>query len=110
VLTREMGELSDLEKDVSRSIAEHELLAQNMNEEFAEVMTFGTQLADKIATFGGSWRFIIFFTSIIFFWIIINSLVMFIRPFDVYPYILLNLCLSCLAAMQAPVIMMSQNR
>ncbi len=106
----EIGELGELEKEVARSIAEHELLAQNLNQEFAEKLTLGTRLADHIASFGGSWKFIIIFSSVIFIWIVINSLVMLIRPFDVYPFILLNLCLSCLAAMQAPVIMMSQNR
>jgi uncharacterized membrane protein len=67
-------------------------------------------MADKIAEFGGSWRFIIFFFSFLFTWIAINALVLNIKPYDPYPFILLNLILSCLAAIQAPIIMMSQNR
>ena len=72
--------------------------------------TLGERVADKIASFGGSWKFIGFFTLFLVVWIIINSLVMFWNPVDPYPFILLNLVLSCLAAIQAPIIMMSQNR
>src|SRR5207248_5663226 len=74
--------------------------------------TFGQRLADKIATFGGSWTFIIIFGAILLIWIALNSFLLLYRtgPFDPYPYILLNLFLSMLAALQAPVIMMSQNR
>src|SRR6185369_7645613 len=68
------------------------------------------RIADKVATFGGSWRFIISFGVFIFIWISVNLIVLISRPFDSYPFILLNLILSCLAALQAPVIMMSQNR
>ena len=70
----------------------------------------GEALADRIATFGGSWKFIIVFGSVLGTWIVINALVLRAKPFDPYPFILLNLILSCLAAIQAPVIMMSQNR
>ncbi|MEX1313730.1 MAG: DUF1003 domain-containing protein [Desulfotignum sp.] len=73
-------------------------------------MTLGEALADRIATFGGSWRFILFFGFVLMFWILINTIALAARPFDPYPFILLNLILSCLAAIQAPVIMMSQNR
>ncbi len=72
--------------------------------------TKGEQLADKIASFGGSWKFIVFFAGFLIIWIAINSMVIFWTPVDPYPYILLNLVLSCLAAIQAPIIMMSQNR
>ena len=72
--------------------------------------TKGEQIADKIASFGGSWKFIGFFAAFLIIWIAINSMVMFWTPVDPYPYILLNLVLSCLAAIQAPIIMMSQNR
>lgn len=72
--------------------------------------TFGERLADKIADFGGSWKFIIIFLSILIVWMAINVLVLFNKGFDPYPFILLNLVLSCIAALQAPVIMMSQNR
>ena len=73
-------------------------------------MTFGQRLSDKIASFGGSWKFIIIFFFILVFWISVNSLILAFKPFDPYPFILLNLILSCLAAIQAPIIMMSQNR
>lgn len=75
-----------------------------------EQFTFGERLADKIAEFGGSWRFIIFFFLVLVGWITLNVLILKARPFDPYPFILLNLILSCLAALQAPIIMMSQNR
>ncbi len=77
--------------------------------EFAQKLTFGEALADKIAEFGGSWKFIIIFMVILGVWIVLNSLLFFLKSFDPYPFILLNLLLSCLAALQAPVIMMSQN-
>jgi uncharacterized membrane protein len=67
-------------------------------------------MADKLADFGGSWRFISIFGGILFLWIVINSVLMIWKPFDPYPFIFLNLILSCLAAIQAPIIMMSQNR
>ena len=75
-----------------------------------EELTFGERISDKVATFGGSWVFIILFGLTLFIWIAINSFTYFFRPFDPYPFILLNLVLSTLAAIQAPIIMMSQNR
>ena len=110
ILTNERGELSDLEAEVARSMTEQELLSQNINDQFVGKLTTGEKIADKVATFGGSWRFIIIFGSFIFVWILINALFLAARPFDPYPFILLNLMLSCLAAIQAPIIMMSQNR
>jgi uncharacterized membrane protein len=80
-----------------------------MDEE-QEERTFGQRMADKLASFGGSWGFIIFFLSFITIWIIINVVFLLSKAFDPYPFILLNLILSCIAALQAPVIMMSQNR
>jgi uncharacterized membrane protein len=74
-----------------------------------ETLTFGDRMADKLAQFAGSWTFIISFSLILLFWIICNTY-MLLHPFDPYPFILLNLVLSCIAALQAPVIMMSQNR
>lgn len=71
---------------------------------------FGERWADKVAEFGGSWTFIIVFTIMMIVWIGLNSWVLFFQPFDPYPYIFLNLVLSCIAALQAPIIMMSQNR
>jgi len=110
VLEIEKGELTSLEEQVVKSLKEQELLSQNINIEFDRRLTFGERLADKIAEFGGSWRFIIFFTSFLLLWISVNTIILMLRPFDPYPFILLNLILSALAAIQAPVIMMSQNR
>ncbi|HXI03160.1 MAG TPA: DUF1003 domain-containing protein, partial [Candidatus Saccharimonadales bacterium] len=86
------------------------LVSRNLNVEEAELLTFGQRIADKVATFGGSWTFIITFGAVLAAWITLNSLILRTEPFDPYPYILLNLVLSMLAALQAPVIMMSQNR
>jgi uncharacterized membrane protein len=110
LLESEKGELTSLEQDVLRSLREHELLASNVDAEFEQKWTFGERLADKIATFGGSWYFLIVFGVFLLLWIAMNSLVLLWRPVDPYPFILLNLVLSCLAAIQAPIIMMSQNR
>ena len=110
VLTTERGELSDLESEVVRSLHEQDLLSENVNDQFASQLSLGERLADRIASFGGSWTFLMSFAGFLAVWIVINSLVILFRPFDPYPYILLNLMLSCLAAIQAPVIMMSQNR
>jgi len=106
----EQGELGKLEKDVVRSLRKNELLSQNLNKEFDSKMTFGEKAADKVAEFGGSWRFIGIFAAVILFWISINVFVLASGAFDPYPFILLNLVLSCLASLQAPIIMMSQNR
>jgi uncharacterized membrane protein len=110
LLESEKGELSKLEKEVLDSLQKQELIAANVDSEFERDWTFGERLADRIASFGGSWSFLIIFALFITFWIIMNSIVLFWRPADPYPFILLNLLLSCLAAIQAPVIMMSQNR
>jgi uncharacterized membrane protein len=110
LMTSEKGELSALDHDVLESLRQQELLASDINVEFEKKLTFGEALADKIAEFGGSWKFMILFGSVLLVWISVNSIVLFLRPFDPYPFILLNLVLSCLAAIQAPVIMMSQNR
>lgn len=91
------------------ALHKNKLISDDVNETIDETLTYGQRLADKIASFGGSWTFIIFFFCILFSWISLN-LYFFRRPFDPFPFILLNLVLSCLAALQAPVIMMSQNR
>ncbi len=85
-------------------------VTRNVNEEVEEQLTFGQRIADKVATFGGSWTFILTFGAIMFVWVVLNTSALFRSHFDPYPYILLNLVLSMLAAMQAPIIMMSQNR
>jgi uncharacterized membrane protein len=110
ILETEKGELSSLEKEVVESLSKHEILSTHIEQEYESTLTFGERLSDKIAVFGGSWRFIIIFGSVLFLWVLINSLALLIKPFDPYPYILLNLVLSCIAAIQAPIIMMSQNR
>lgn len=110
-LINEAGELSQLEKDVLSSIENQDLItAATLSETEKIITTPGQRLADKVASFGGSWKFIILFSVIIFIWISLNILFLSDKGFDPYPFILLNLILSCLAAFQAPVIMMSQNR
>lgn len=110
VLETERGELSNLEEEVLKSIREQDLIAQDLNREFDRQLTFGERLSDQVAEFGGSWKFIIFFGVAMGIWITINSIALMAKPIDPFPYILLNLMLSCLAALQAPIIMMSQNR
>jgi hypothetical protein len=110
ILETGKGELSTLEEQVMKSLKEHELLSKNINIEFDRQLTVGERLSDRIAEFGGSWRFIFSFSFVFLFWIVINSLALIWKPFDPFPFILLNLILSCLAAIQAPVIMMSAIR
>lgn len=106
----EKGELSDLEKEVLKTISRHDILSKHVDQNFESKLTFGQRMSDRIAQFGGSWTFIILFVIIFVLWVAVNSAALLFQPFDPYPYILLNLILSCLAAFQAPIIMMSQNR
>lgn len=110
-LAREVGELNELEKQVLVSVSGHKTISDKIDssEENPDT-TFGQHIADKVATFGGSWTFIISFGVFILIWVCINAFWLANKGFDPYPFILLNLILSCLAALQAPVIMMSQNR
>ncbi len=110
LLESEKGEITVLEQDVLDSIRDHDVIAKNVEAEFDQKWTFGERMADRIADFGGSWRFLILFGAFIVLWIAMNTYVLIRHPPDPYPYILLNLLLSCLAAVQAPIIMMSQNR
>ncbi len=110
VLQDEIGELSSLDEEVVESLRQHEILSSDLSKEFERKLTFGEQLSDNIAEFGGSWKFIISFGAVLVVWIIINAAILMTRAWDPYPFILLNLILSCLAALQAPIIMMSQNR
>lgn len=105
-------ELEKPEQKVISSIAEVEPIAANVNELFHEQLTFGQRMADAIAKFGGSWTFILLFLAVLLAWMGVNTfyLVGSRHPFDPYPFILLNLVLSTIAALQAPIIMMSQNR
>ena len=108
VLEADVGEISVLETEVINSLKEHEVLASNIQKEFESKRTFGERVSDILASFGGSWTFVIAFMLFMSAWILMNSFLK-SRP-DPYPFILLNLLLSCLAALQAPIIMMSQKR
>src|SRR5881296_1748563 len=110
VLEDEIGELSALDQEVIESLQQHEILSSDISKQFERKLTFGERLSDHIAEFGGSWKFIISFGAVLVGWIVLNAFAFANRGFDPYPFILLNLILSCLAALQAPVIMMSQNR
>jgi len=110
VLSSERGELTGLEREVVEALSRHEILAKDVESEFQQKRTLGELAADRIASFGGSWVFIGLFALFLAVWIGINTFAALARPFDAYPFILLNLVLSTLAAIQAPVIMMSQNR
>ena len=104
--------LGDREKHIAHHLAERTPISENVRKEFSARMTFGQRMADRVASFGGSWVFISIFVAIMVTWVILNSLILIRlgKPFDPYPYILLNLFLSMLAAIQAPIILMSQNR
>jgi uncharacterized membrane protein len=108
-LAKEIGELSELETTVLSSLKNGNTLVDKIEEAPVKI-NLGQKLADRVASFGGSWRFIITFSVILFVWIITNAFVLLNQGFDPYPFILLNLILSCIAALQAPIIMMSQNR
>lgn len=110
LIEEEHGQVSKLDTDVIKSIEDNEIISENVNSSVRESRQVGEIVADKVASFGGSWKFIFIFAAVLFVWIFINSIALLLRPFDPYPYILMNLVLSCLAAIQAPIIMMSQNR
>ena len=110
LLESEKGELTTLDHEVLESLQRHETLSSNVDAEFDKDLTLGEKMADGLASFGGSWKFLIIFGALLMAWIALNSIMLLKKPFDPYPFILLNLVLSCLAAIQAPVIMMSQNR
>ena len=111
ILREEELQIKKLDALIQKSIHDEQLLTSKLLElELDESPSLGQKLADKVASFGGSWLFIIIFFMIILFWIILNVYLLSSYSFDPYPFILLNLILSCVAALQAPVIMMSQNR
>jgi uncharacterized membrane protein len=110
LLKAEKGELTDLDIEVIEGLRRHEILTRNPEVDAGTPSSLGARIADRVAAFGGSWTFIIIFAVVLLAWMFINSYVLLNRPFDPYPFILLNLVLSTLAAIQAPVIMMSQNR
>jgi uncharacterized membrane protein len=109
-LEDERGELSRLDLEVIESLKQQEILTQNVNLTFEGDLSLGERVADRVAGFGGSWTFIITFFTVLVVWMAVNTTLILTRPFDPFPFILLNLVLSCLAAIQAPIIMMSQNR
>lgn len=108
-LNKKLGNLTEVEKQVIQSVSKNTMISTELEEDEQKI-TFGQKLADKVAEFGGSWGFIIFFMSFLVVWILLNVFWLSNHGFDPYPFILLNLILSCIAAIQAPVIMMSQNR
>jgi uncharacterized membrane protein len=110
LMKQENGELAIIDRDVMDAIKNNSILSEKIQDDIEPELTIGEKIADKVAAFGGSWTFIIAFFSFIVVWMLINIWVLAAKPFDPYPFILLNLILSCLAAIQAPIIMMSQNR
>lgn len=110
LLEQDFGELNEVEKVVTKSINSRKILSKQPSFPAEKNLSFGNRLADKVASFGGSWRFIIIFFIILIVWMVLNGWFLHEKGFDPYPFILLNLVLSCLAAIQAPIIMMSQNR
>lgn len=99
-----------LQKIVHQAIDEEKLIVENLLHQPKEVLSSGQSIADKVAMFGGSWKFIILFSIILLAWIILNTMLPTNKEFDPFPFILMNLVLSAIAALQAPIIMMSQNR
>ena len=110
ILGKTWEKASDMERRVLQSIASRHHISRPMHREMREGLPLGDRLADRVASFGGSWTFITIFFALLIGWMVLNSLILLGRAFDPYPYILLNLVLSCLASVQAPVILMSQNR
>ena len=103
-------QLHKLHEIIKDTMDEEELIMQNLRYPPSETLTLGQRISDKVARFGGSWSFIIMFGVILFIWIAFNAIAPLSARFDPYPFILMNLVLSCIAALQAPIIMMSQNR
>ena len=110
LLADENEHLNKLHQIVKETLKEEELIIHNLLNPPLEILSQGQKISDKMALFGGSWRFIFLFGTILTLWIIFNSVAIGYYKFDPYPFILMNLILSCIAALQAPVIMMSQNR
>ena len=110
LLQKEHGEFTALDRQVVESIARQDTIAENSEDEFEEHRTLGEKLSDQLASFGGSWSFLISFGALLLIWMGFNIIQGETAAFDPYPFILLNLLLSCIAAIQAPIIMMSQKR
>lgn len=110
LMSKQIGELSRLEENVLTAMTDRSTLSEKPGGDDVSDLTLGQRLADKVATFGGSWSFILTFLFFMAVWIAANVYLLGEKPFDPYPFILLNLILSCIASLQAPIIMMSQNR
>lgn len=110
ILTAQNDDITQVQQMVVDAITNNKILSENVEPIIENQLTIGERAADKIAEFGGSWKFIISFFVVLISWIAVNAWLLGKTPFDPYPFILLNLILSCLAAIQAPIIMMSQNR
>ena len=104
------GDLRDTERRVVSGIARRVHITRDVNAAYDEKLTFGPRLADKVSKFGGSWTFITLFLVFLLLWVLVNAVVLASRAFDPYPFVFLNLILSMIAALQAPIIMISQNR
>lgn len=109
-LRREWENLTERERRVIDSLIKRENVSHDVNSEIDGERTFGEKVADKVAAFAGSWKFIFIFGGVLISWVLLNSFILLNRAFDPFPYILLNLFLSMIAALQAPIIIMSQNR
>ena len=110
LVKKEMGQMTELEQQVLEKMKSNKFIADNIEPDIEREYTFAERLSDRIAEFGGSWKFIISFLLMMTIWMALNVFLYHEKGFDPYPFILLNLVLSCLAALQAPIIMMSQNR
>ena len=110
LLNSESEQLAKLQRIVQKTIEDEKLILDNLIHPPADILTKGQKISDKVATFGGSWLFISSFFILLFIWILFNTVLPLKEIFDPYPFILMNLILSCIAALQAPIIMMSQNR
>ena len=109
-IEQERQDFVSMNADAQLRLSTQEAESRDLNDEYDRSLPFGERMADRVASFGGSWRFIGLFMGVLVVWIVLNAVHVLIRPFDPYPFILLNLVLSCVAALQAPVILMSQNR
>lgn len=110
LLEEEIQTTEEFNKEFKSKLKEKKIATENLNDMVKKNTTFGQRMADKIAKYAGSWPFIIIFLLVLGAWMYLNATGVLFQPFDKYPFILLNLALSCLAAIQAPIIMMSQNR
>jgi uncharacterized membrane protein len=110
IANSEKSKVIKLREIVSKTVEQEKLITENLLHPPEEILTNGQKISDKVASFGGSWAFIISFFIILVVWILYNTMMPVKENFDPYPFILMNLILSCIAALQAPIIMMSQNR